>query len=184
MVERHGSEEGRRAFGFIASALDEIAPFHVRFIAFDTDLEAPLPAVPEAELRVTSRTVEAALGDARHLVSSRGSTSGVDRAHTAFHAYLKVLCDDAQIEYAEDADVTRLFRLLRDGHPSLQAEGARSEDITRVLRALATVVNVLNPVRNRATLVHPNTELLEPPEADLVLNCIHTLLHYLNEKLR
>ena len=111
IVERYGSPEDRNDFGLIARALNELAPFHVRFIAFDTDLEATLPPVPEPELRITSRTVEQALGDARHLISRRGSTSGVDRAHTAFHGYLRVLCEDTDIDADEGGN--ELMHLVR-----------------------------------------------------------------------
>jgi hypothetical protein len=56
-------------------------------------------------------------------------------------------------------------------------------DITRVLHAMATILDALNPVRNRATVAHPNEMLLDEPEAMLVINTVRTLLHYLDAKL-
>jgi hypothetical protein len=173
----------RQEFRQIAAAMNEICPVYVRFIGFGADLEGSVAPIVEPTLRVTSRTVEEALADARQLIASRGSVSGIDRAHTAFHGYLRALCDDAQIDAAPDASVTTLFRALTDQHPALEKSGVRSEDITRMLRALSVIVDALNPLRNRASLAHPNPVLLEQAEADLVLNCVHTLLHYLNRKL-
>ncbi len=183
LVDKYKSPEDRHEFRQIAHALNEICPFYVRFIAFDAALSDGVGPVQEPELRITNHTVQEALADARQLIAARGSTSGVDRAHTAFHGYLRVLCEDAGIEVPEDADITKLYRALRDRHPRLEAQGARGADITQVLRALSSIIAVLNPLRNRASLAHPNADLLEQPEADLVLNCIHTLLHYLDRKL-
>lgn len=184
MVDEYTSPEDRHEFRRIAHALNEICPLSVRFIAFDAALTDGIGPVQQPQLRVTNHTVEEALAGARQLIVARGSTSGVDRAHTAFHGYLRVLCDDAGITVPEDADITRLYRALRDEHPDLAATGARGADITQALRGLSSIVAILNPLRNRASLAHPNTDLLERAEADLVLNSIHTLLHYLDQKLR
>ncbi len=183
LVDKYSEPTSRFEFKQISSALNEICPIDVRFIAIGASLgDGSIAPVAEPHLGITSRTVEEALADARHLISGRGSTSGVDRAHTAFHGYLRELCVNADIEIAEEASVTRLFRALRDSHPSLQADGPRSDDITRLLRALSTVIDTLNPLRNRASLAHPNEQLLDKPEADLTLDSIHTLLHYINSK--
>jgi hypothetical protein len=48
---------------------------------------------------------------------------------------------------------------------------------------MATVVDVLNPLRNKASVAHPNQDLLAEPEALLVINSVRTLLNYLDSKL-
>jgi hypothetical protein len=40
----------------------------------------------------------------------------------------------------------------------------------------------LNPIRNNASVAHPNEELLNKEEAMLVINVTRTLLHYLDAK--
>lgn len=184
IVNRYAKPEDRHQFRQIAHALNEICPIYVRFIVFDAALSDGIGPVQQPQLRITTRTVEDALADARQLIAARGSTSGVDRAHTAFHGYLRALCADAGISVPADADITRLYRELRNQHPSLIPTGAGGAEITQTLRTLSSIVAILNPLRNRASLAHPNPDLLERAEADLVLNCIHTLLHYLNQKLR
>ena len=184
LVDKYANPQDRYEFRQIAHALKEICPLYIRFIAFDAALSVGISPIEEPQLQITNRVVEEALADARQLIAARGSTSGVDRAHTAFHGYLRELCKEAAIATPEDADITKLYRLLRDHHPRIIESGARSPDITQALRALSSIVAVLNPLRNRASLAHPNLDLLEQPEADLVLNCIHTLLRYLDLKLR
>ena len=184
LVDKYANPQDRHEFRQIAHTLSEICPLYIRFIAFDATISEGVAPIEEPQLQITNRVVEEALADARQLIAARGSTSGVDRAHTAFHGYLRALCNEAGIETPEDADITKLYRVLRDHHPKIVESGARSPDITQALRALSSIVAVLNPLRNRASLAHPNLDLLEQPEADLVLNCIHTLLRYLDLKLR
>lgn len=44
------------------------------------------------------------------------------------------------------------------------------------------IFDALGPVRNRASIAHPNIELLAEPEAMLVINVGRTLLNYLDAK--
>jgi hypothetical protein len=139
--------------------------------------------VAVAPLRVTSAVVERALLDAEKLMASTGATSGVDRAHTALHGYLLQACSDRNIVTGLDPSLTHLFKSLRLQHPAFQDVGPRSEDVAKLLGAMATVVDVLNPLRNKASVAHPNQDLLAEPEALLVINSVRTLLNYLDSKL-
>ncbi len=174
-----------RRFDFqrIAETISELGTF-VRFVVADVKSKVTHAAVKPPTLLISSDAVERALKDAEHLIRNRGATSGVDRVHTAFHGYLRVVCERRGIELAEGAGATRAFKALREHHPAFREEGPRADDIERMLRAMATVVDCLNPLRNRATLAHPNESVLEEPEAMLVINSIRTLLHYLDSKLR
>ena len=141
------------------------------------------PAVSSPRPKITTSTVERAIRDAETLIEKSGATSGVDRVHTALHGYLIAACDAAKIAYPADPDLTQLIKLLRQQHPNLQSVGPRAQDITQVLRATAVILDALNPVRNRASVAHPNPSLLEQAEAMLVVNAARTILHYLDAKL-
>jgi abortive infection Abi-like protein len=52
-----------------------------------------------------------------------------------------------------------------------------------VLNACSSILDALNPVRNRASVAHPNEELLGRDEAQLVINVGRSLLSYLDGKL-
>ena len=80
--------------------------------------------------------------------------------------------------------MTNLFEILRTQHPALAAREPRAADIDRVLKAMASIVDTLNPVRNRASAAHPNESVLKGPEAMLVINSVNTLLHYRDVRLR
>ena len=134
---------------------------------------------------VTSEVVIHAINDATSLIQHRGATSGVDRVHTALHGYLKSHCESQKLTYPDDASVTYLFKALRLSHPALKnLGGARQQDIDAVLKAFASIIDVLNPLRNKASVAHPNSTLLHKDEALVVINAVNTILHYLEAKFR
>jgi uncharacterized protein YjgD (DUF1641 family) len=141
------------------------------------------PAVQIAKLQTTNDTVQRALSDAESLLSSSGATSAVDRVHTALHGYMKGIAASGGLSAPEDASLTQLFKLLRGKHPNLQELGPRAEDISKALQGLASVIDALNPLRNKASIAHPNLDLLAEPEALLVINSVKTILNYLDKKL-
>jgi hypothetical protein len=132
--------------------------------------------------RITSQVVEAAIKDAEHLIESRGAVNGLDRVHTTLHGFLLAACDNAGLTYGADPGVTDLFKVLKQ-HPALQATGPHASDIDKILKAFGSVLDAMNPLRNRTSLAHPNPVLLDEPEAMLVINAARTVLHYLDAKL-
>jgi len=164
----------------IAETISEIGPY-IRFIAVALNTKSDLRVVSTPSLATTSDSVERALADCEHLIHNRGATSGVDRIHTVFHGYLRAVCAKYTLEVPQNAGVTHVFKALRD-HPGFLKACPKSKDIDRVINAMAQIVDALNPLRNQATLAHPNDALLEESEAMLVINSVRTLLHYLNNK--
>jgi len=134
---------------------------------------------PDASYEIVTQ----ALQDAEALLNTPGATSGVDRLFTALHGYMEAICSDANIAFSEDQSIVKMFKIIKEHHPAFQTSGPRGQDIVKVLRSLSAIVDALQPVRNKATLVHPNEQLLELPEAMLVINSIRTLMHYLDNKI-
>jgi hypothetical protein len=62
----------------------------------------------------------------------------------------------------KDPEVTRLFKQLRENHPKFRARGASADDIATMHNSLASIVAVLNPIRNRASVTHPTRFCLIP----------------------
>jgi len=83
----------------------------------------------------------------------------------------------------DDSSLTKLFKQLREEHPAFKDFGPRSNDILRLAGAFGTIIDTLNPLRNQASVAHPNAVLLKEPEAMLVINAVRTILHYLDEKI-
>ena len=174
----------RYQWHIIADAVSEVVSKYIRFIAVDLDTTEVLEVVTSPILEITSDVVDRALHDAEQLLVTQGATSGVDRIHTAFHGYLKEVAARAGMTVSDNASVTELFKAIRQGHPSFKRKGPRQGDIDKVMRTFANIVDALNPLRNQASVAHPNEDLLEEPEAMLVIHSVRFLLYFLNKRIR
>lgn len=148
-----------------------------KLVETTTPVESPKFVEPTPQANVIR-----ALADASALLGRSGASSGVDRIHTALHGYLIFICNSTGIEVPEDPTTTKLFKLLRNNHPQLQPHGPRAKDVTKVLNSLASVLDALSPIRNQASLAHPN-ELLDEPEALAAINATRTLFRYIQDSL-
>jgi len=142
-----------------------------------------LSPVAHPSPKVTTRVVERALLDAEHLIGKQGATSAVDRMHTALHGYLLQVCTDATISVAREDSLPTLLKVIREQHPAFLSGAGRPADVTRILRGLGSVADSLLPLRNNASVAHPNDVLLEPPEAMLAINAARSILHYIDSRL-
>lgn len=165
-----------------------IAP-ESRTIALREQIEAMIRELergPELEFELPTYNVEIvhrAITDAETLLKVNGATSAVDRIHTALHGFLLRVCRDAGISLPEDPALPHIFKILRAQHPAFRAIGPRSQDIVQIMRAAGSILDVMNPLRNQASMAHPNESLLEPKEAMLVINVSRSILQYLATKL-
>lgn len=139
--------------------------------------------IPGPTPRITTDVVLRALEDAENLIQTSGPTSAVDRLHTVLHGYLQAVCQAEGIAYTRNDSMVALFKKLRSAHPKLADLGPRAQDIEKVLNSCANILDAMLPVRNQASVAHPNQELLGESEAHLVINVGRTLLHYLDSKL-
>ncbi len=131
----------------------------------------------------TSEVVNRAIRDTEALIKSNGATSAVDRVHTALHGFLRQICEGASLRLPVDPSLPAVFKALRDQHPHFQPVGPRSQDITQILRASGSILDAMNPLRNQASMAHPNDALLPSEEAMLVINVARSILQYLDAKL-
>lgn len=156
---------------------------HRDILSWISRLETGTTSV-ELALLSASETVRRALDDADNLMRTSGPESAVDRVHTAMHGYLLSLCEDAGIAHGDRPTMNQLFKALRAEHPSLGNLGVRADDVAKLLGSMATILDALNPLRNNASMAHPNSALIGEAEAVLVINTVRTLLTYLEAKQR
>lgn len=140
-------------------------------------------AIVRVDLPSASAIVRRALADADSLIRTTGPQSAVDRVHTAMHGYLHNLCAEANISVsAQRPTMGQLFKALRAEHPALADLGMRADDVARMLGSMASILDALNPVRNSASVAHPNEQLICEAEAVLVVNSVRTMLAYLEKR--
>ena len=141
------------------------------------------PSVSSIHPQISSDVVTRAINDAEILIETTGATSGVDRIHTAIHGYFKALCRDDKIGFGDNLRVDQFFKLLLAQHPAFQDLGSRGQDIKTILRSFSSILSALNPIRNRASVAHPNDHLLDNQEAMFVINVARTMIQYVDAKL-
>jgi hypothetical protein len=181
VLEDDGNLQALLEMKKIRGVLEDEAPELLAEFSDDFNNEA----VEDPELKLTSATVERILKDIEAKLGTGLAPDAVDRAHTALHGHLEFVCAEANLNVSEDASLTKLFKELRKKHPAFQAgEGVRKADIENILNSFANVVDKLNPIRNRASLAHPNEQILAEPEAKLVIHAARTILHYVDDKLK
>lgn len=139
--------------------------------------------VPFVSLSSASDVVHKALKDSEILLESSGASNVIDRLFTAMQGYLEFILDEEGIVYPTNGNITTLFKILKENHPAFQHTGHRAHDIKKIIRIIAAIIDALQPLRNKASLSHPNI-LLETPEAMLVVNATKTLLHYVDDKIQ
>ena len=145
-------------------------------------LESASTLVDDVSPKSKSEVVQVALKNANHLISRGIVPSAVSNTHTALHGYLKQMCDDESIEYAKNASLPKLFKLLQDNHSVFQSGGPHQDKIDNVGKGLSTAIHSLNEIRNQASDAHPNDGLLDIVDATLAVNAMRTIFHYLEDK--
>jgi hypothetical protein len=165
-----------------SSSVTRTQALHDEFLALAQRLEGAA-VVENPTPAITSAIVERTLADAETLIKQSGATSGVDRIHTGLHGYMRAVCNKAGVSYTQEATIVGLFKAIQANHPAFKKPGPRSQDIAQIMRSMTVIMDVLNPIRNNASPAHPNEDLLEAPEAMLVINATRTILHYVDAKL-
>ena len=182
LTELKNSVQDVAAFREIALAFKELE-IYVRFIVAEVSTET-IELVKQPKPKVTTEVVERALKDSQQLIYTSGAASAVDRVHTALHGYLRAICVKTNIPFSEQASLTELFKIVRINHSAFDNITTGAEESKKLFGALATIVDTLNTLRNRASIAHPNDRILEEAEAILAVNCVRTIFHYLNAKLK
>lgn len=117
--------------------------------------------------------IKSALADVQLLVADNRPADAVDRIHTALHAFARQKCanlgDDG--ERTLIADMSAISKYYRDNH---------NEDGAKILSSLNKFLDVLNEARNKRSLAHPNSSLMDSPESVLLINVAKSIMKYLN----
>lgn len=159
--------------------LERHVPFRIENgeLVASSNFVAPPDAPDDA-----ASTASKAFSEAAGLVKTGQAPSAIDRIHTALHAFFRETCTNEGIEVGNNPTTAQIFKLLRERHPAFQPSGPRHDDVTRILRSFASVVDAMSPIRNKASLAHANP-LLEAPEAIVVVNAAYTIFRYVQTKL-
>ena len=143
----------------------------------------PVP-VAAPDLRASAQAVELALADADRMLADGLPSNALDRIHTVLHGHLVQICEDAGlVEGPTDRpNMTAAFSRLRKKHPAFVYTGPRGDLTEKAMNASATFLDAFNPLRNSASVAHPNEAVVPHAEAMYLINMARSLLHYVEMK--
>lgn len=137
------------------------------------------------EFRHDSEFVRETLDQCDTLISNHSYASAVDRAHTALHGYLGEICKDAGLQFSNaDPNIMEMWGKIRAEHPKFRINAQEpNTPVNQVVNYIGKMLHNLNDVRNKQTYSHPNEEIIDENEAQLVINLSRVLLQYIDRKV-
>ncbi|MEC5270310.1 abortive infection family protein [Heyndrickxia coagulans] len=129
-----------------------------------------------------SETIKKSIEDAENFIQLGKYSSAIDRVHTTFHGYLRMKLDELEIEFEESDTIMQLYSKL---HNSLEEISSHKLNalIKSSIRSASGVIDTINTIRNKHSLSHPNEEIVEEPEAKLVINLSKQIFEYIEGRV-
>lgn len=151
---------------------------------FLTDIETGIiisknEVIDFTDISVTD-VITKAIEDAELFMSNGKYDSAFDRVHTAFHGYLRKKLDDIGETYEESDTLNQLYNKLHI-YVSANIASDQSGIIKTTLRSASGIINSINDLRNRHSLVHPNESIISVREAKLCMKLIKELSDYIEK---
>jgi hypothetical protein len=95
--------------------------------------------------------------------------------------YLRLICEHDTVDFAETDGASTLLKRLFKGDPTASAS-PHAQHTLKVLRSAGAILDSFDAIRNRGTIAHANDELLDEPEAVLIVNVARSIFHYLDQR--
>lgn len=128
-----------------------------------------------------SGTVQKAVEDAEIFIREKKFDSAVDRVHTAFHGYLRQLLTEHRVAYGAEEGITALYTKLHGFYAAAIQPHDVGERIKTILRSAGGMINAVNELRNNNTIAHPNGQLIQAREAQLVIRLVNAVVDYIED---
>lgn len=129
-----------------------------------------------------TKTIEKALLDAEHFMQMGNYSSAVDRIHTILYGYLRLKLEQKGIEYEESDTIMQLYSKLHNSLEELESSKINGL-VKTAIRSASGVVDAINTIRNKHSLSHPNEEIIDEPEAKLVIGLSKHIFDYIEGRV-
>lgn len=133
------------------------------------------------QIATRSGTIQKAVEDAEVFIREGRYDSALDRVHTAFHGYLRQVLTGHSIAYGADDGLPALFAKLHGFYGSSIQPADVAERVKNILRSAGGMINAVNELRNNNTIAHPNGQLIQKREAQLVIRMVHAVVDYVED---
>ena len=125
--------------------------------------------------------IKKAIGDAEQSMMAGKYDSAFDRVHTAFHGYLRKILDNKSVSYDESETLTQLYTKLHEKVETEISSPETAELVKKTIRSGSGAIAAINEIRNKHSLAHPNTVIIDKREAEFAIKIIKDISDYINE---
>lgn len=133
------------------------------------------------QIATRSGTIQKAVEDAEVFIREGRFDSAVDRVHTAFHGYLRQLLIVHGVAYGTDDGLPALFAKLHGFYGGSIQPADVADRVKSILRSAGGMINSVNELRNNNTIAHPNGQLIQAREAQLVIRLVNAIVDYIED---
>ena len=133
------------------------------------------------QIATRSGAIQKAVGDAEVFIREGRYDSAVDRVHTALHGYLRELLKEHGMSYGDDDKLPALFAKLHGYYGDYIQPADVGDRIKNILRSAGGMINAVNELRNNNTIAHPNGQLIQKREAQLVIRLVNAVVDYIED---
>ena len=130
-----------------------------------------------------SQTLKEAIDDAEILIAAGKPANAYDRIYTALHGVLKEKCFEMNIQIEERANLTFILTMLRK-HILNNKASDKAKEAAKIFSSIIKIIEILNNMRNKNSLAHPNKELLENDEALFFINISKAIMRYVSDIIK
>lgn len=142
--------------------------------------EEDIESIDVDEIANLNQILREAIDDAEILIEKGKPANAYDRIYTALHGVLKQKCEEQNIMISDRDAVTsilsRIKKHILDVEPSDKAT-----ETAKIIASISKIIYILNEMRNKKSLAHPNRTLLENDEALFVINISKAIMRYVND---
>lgn len=126
-------------------------------------------------------TLSSAIEDAQDFIRQGKYDSAVDRVHTVLHGYIFQLLETRGITANTEDGLPSLFSKLYTAYENNIKPAEVGTRIKAILRSASGMINAVNELRNNNTVAHPNGQLIQKREAQLVIRLVNAIVDYLED---
>lgn len=142
--------------------------------------EEAMSPIDVEEIASHNQILRKAIDDAEILMEKSDPASAYDRVYTALHGLLEQKCKEQSIKIGDKDTVTSILSKIRDHINSIKPPDKVIETV-KILASIIKIIDLMNDIRNKKSLVHPNKTLLENDEALFLINISKAIMRYIND---
>jgi len=142
--------------------------------------EEDIESIGVEEIANLNQILREAIDDAEILIENGKPANAYDRIYTALHGVLKQKCEEQDIIIGDRDTVTSILSKIRK-HIHVVEPADKATETDKILASISKIIDILNEMRNKKSLAHPNKTLLENDEASFVINISKAIMRYVND---